>query len=517
MITCRNSNIIPSITSRQAKTTSSGDVQQCQCHSCIAPAQFTQYALPPSAFGAYPAQVAFQSPHLIANGRLQSAASNVYKLHAQTPQRVVDCGGGVATGVVEAATSMQNAFQEHLRNLSLYGADYYQQTATAAQLCALSGIAATTPDVATSAFLAELSATGGDNLWTKTMRPFSAAASVPCASSASSTGFAIHAHQNSAFDATNLTGDALFLKSHHLPAVGYQQPNPAHQFISSSSPHWQQQQSLIFSPGDGVLAVPGTATFPTVSLGAGGSMCPGPFRQPQQHQQPLSFLTAINGVPLPQQGATSINTCLQSVGVNSVASLSHHTVQFTSDQAVLSPPNFGAAAKTIDANSKLAQLQHHSNHHHTTGACNHSVASAAQTSVHPQHSTMAQFLGNSKCASNVASNCGLFSPGVPEANCDVSLADGARIHDHVFHGSATGGVHHQQSGSVASPVSNSSGAATTCSNASCQHDDYEDSNDDSSSEESSSTSASNQKDGKFCECWHCELFGHSTVCSARRF
>ena len=41
------------------------------------------------------------------------------------------------------------------------------------------------------------------------------------------------------------------------------------------------------------------------------------------------------------------------------------------------------------------------------------------------------------------------------------------------------------------------------------HDD--DSNDDSCSERSSSTSASNQKDGKYCDCCYCEFFGHTTV------
>ncbi len=43
------------------------------------------------------------------------------------------------------------------------------------------------------------------------------------------------------------------------------------------------------------------------------------------------------------------------------------------------------------------------------------------------------------------------------------------------------------------------------------HDDQYDSVDDSCSEQSSSTSASNQKDGKYCDCCYCEFFGHSNV------
>lgn len=40
-------------------------------------------------------------------------------------------------------------------------------------------------------------------------------------------------------------------------------------------------------------------------------------------------------------------------------------------------------------------------------------------------------------------------------------------------------------------------------------DDYDDDEEESGSDESSSTS--NQKDGRYCECWHCEFFGHSAV------
>lgn len=40
-------------------------------------------------------------------------------------------------------------------------------------------------------------------------------------------------------------------------------------------------------------------------------------------------------------------------------------------------------------------------------------------------------------------------------------------------------------------------------------DDYDEDEDESGSDDSSATS--NQKDGKYCECWHCEFFGHSNV------
>ena len=57
------------------------------------------------------------------------------------------------------------------------------------------------------------------------------------------------------------------------------------------------------------------------------------------------------------------------------------------------------------------------------------------------------------------------------------------------------------------------GTSTVCNVPECDgnHDENYDSIDDSCSEKSSSTSASNQKDGKYCDCCYCEFFGHSTV------
>ena len=63
-------------------------------------------------------------------------------------------------------------------------------------------------------------------------------------------------------------------------------------------------------------------------------------------------------------------------------------------------------------------------------------------------------------------------------------------------------------------------ASSVCAVGNCRHDvcdnyiddddDDEDDDDESVSDESSSTS--NQKDnGKYCECWRCEFFGHADV------
>ena len=68
------------------------------------------------------------------------------------------------------------------------------------------------------------------------------------------------------------------------------------------------------------------------------------------------------------------------------------------------------------------------------------------------------------------------------------------------------------SGLAASYNNVSVGTSTEC-EVGCDghHDDQYDSVDDSCSEQSSSASASNQKDGKYCDCCYCEFFGHSNV------
>ena len=57
------------------------------------------------------------------------------------------------------------------------------------------------------------------------------------------------------------------------------------------------------------------------------------------------------------------------------------------------------------------------------------------------------------------------------------------------------------------------GSSTVCTDPEClvHQEENEDSVDDSCSEQSSSTSASNQKEGKYCDCCYCEFFGHGTV------
>lgn len=47
--------------------------------------------------------------------------------------------------------------------------------------------------------------------------------------------------------------------------------------------------------------------------------------------------------------------------------------------------------------------------------------------------------------------------------------------------------------------------------ASCRADDSQQDDDDYISQDESGSSGSNMKDGKFCDCWHCEVFGRSTV------
>ena len=111
--------------------------------------------------------------------------------------------------------------------------------------------------------------------------------------------------------------------------------------------------------------------------------------------------------------------------------------------------------------------------------------------------------------------------------------DSAACHQHQFIISnqlASAPQEHQHSNahqlSPCSPHSHTS--HQNCCNGSDQHEndsydsneeedddeDEDDEEDDSGTEESSTTSASNnQKDGKFCECWHCEFFGHSQVSS----
>lgn len=46
---------------------------------------------------------------------------------------------------------------------------------------------------------------------------------------------------------------------------------------------------------------------------------------------------------------------------------------------------------------------------------------------------------------------------------------------------------------------------------SCRADDSQQDDDDYISQDESGSSGSNLKDGKFCDCWHCEVFGRSTV------
>lgn len=70
--------------------------------------------------------------------------------------------------------------------------------------------------------------------------------------------------------------------------------------------------------------------------------------------------------------------------------------------------------------------------------------------------------------------------------------------------------------SAASSMVNNIGVGTNapCVDLECRvhhNDDNCDSVDDSCSEKSSSTSASTQKEGKYCDCCYCELFGHNNV------
>jgi hypothetical protein len=103
----------------------------------------------------------------------------------------------------------------------------------------------------------------------------------------------------------------------------------------------------------------------------------------------------------------------------------------------------------------------------------------------------------------------LSTSTVTSAGSLASHSVGAQITSHACQRNAAQGTL-TSSSVVASHAQYSTGSCHQHINSLDEDNEFEEDDDEESgSDESSGTS--NQKDGKYCECWHCEFFGHSAV------
>lgn len=134
--------------------------------------------------------------------------------------------------------------------------------------------------------------------------------------------------------------------------------------------------------------------------------------------------------------------------------------------------------------------------------------------VHPDHRTsMAPSTSATSLRSDTMAQFSLVANGYPSVNLD-SLEYNTHPPPDAGNSSVPLAYHHtmqcQKSGSSSLPPGGSCEDQHSSSGY-CKSDSQQDEEGFNSQDESGSSSGSNQKDGKYCDCWHCEVFGHSTV------
>lgn len=145
------------------------------------------------------------------------------------------------------------------------------------------------------------------------------------------------------------------------------------------------------------------------------------------------------------------------------------------------------------------------------------VDGSMKSCVHPDHRTsMASSASATPLRSDTMTQFSLVANGYPSVNFSP-LDYNAHSPADSENSSVPLAYHHtmscQRSGSSSLPPAGS--CEDQHSSGYCKSDSQQDEEGFNSQDESGSSS-SNQKDGKYCDCWHCEVFGHSTVSTEPR-